>query len=453
MFGASSPLALHPDNPHYFLYHGKPTVLVTSAEHYGAVLNLDFDYEKYLDTLSRDRLNLTRTFVGSYVEPVGAFNIASNTLAPLPGRFICPWARSITPGYANGGNKFDLEKWDDAYFKRLRDFVAYAEKRGVIVEVNLFCPFYEEDQWKISPQNPANNVNGIARVARTNVYTLDKHGGLLAYHEAMTRKIVTELRNFDNVYYEICNEPYFGGVTTQWQHRIADVITETQRSFRFRHLISQNIANKKALIQRPHPQISIFNFHYASPPDPVGMNYDLKKVIGDNETGFVGTNNFPYRREGWEFILAGGALYNNLDYSFTVGHEDGTFTYPAKQPGGGNPGFRREMGILKDFIHAFDFVRMRPETNLVTDLSAGLSARSLVEAGKAYAIYISQDPKQIEQVSTPVQLDLPSGRYRLGWLDTRSGKIDAAQRLQHPGGTLRLTSPQFSEDIALKIVR
>jgi len=453
MFGASSPLALHPDNPHYFLYHGKPTVLVTSAEHYGAVLNQDFDYEKYLDTLSRDRLNLTRTFVGSYVEPVGAFNIASNTLAPLPGRFICPWARSITPGYANGGNKFDLEKWDDAYFKRLRDFVAYAEKRGVIVEVNLFCPFYEEDQWKISPQNPANNVNGIARVARTNVYTLDKHGGLLAYHEAMTRKIVTELRNFDNVYYEICNEPYFGGVTTQWQHRIADVITETQRSFRFRHLISQNIANKKALIQRPHPQISIFNFHYASPPDPVGMNYDLKKVIGDNETGFVGTNNFPYRREGWEFILAGGALYNNLDYSFTVGHEDGTFTYPAKQPGGGNPGFRREMGILKDFIHAFDFVRMRPETNLVTDLSAGLSARSLVEAGKAYAIYISQDPKQIEQVSTPVQLDLPSGRYRLGWLDTRSGKIDAAQRLQHPGGTLRLTSPQFSEDIALKIVR
>ena len=46
-----APLALHPDNPHYFLFRGKPTVLITSGEHYGAVLNLDFDYLRYLDAL------------------------------------------------------------------------------------------------------------------------------------------------------------------------------------------------------------------------------------------------------------------------------------------------------------------------------------------------------------------------------------------------------------------
>ena len=40
---SAEPLALHPDNPHYFLYRGKPAVLVTSGEHYGAVLNRDFD--------------------------------------------------------------------------------------------------------------------------------------------------------------------------------------------------------------------------------------------------------------------------------------------------------------------------------------------------------------------------------------------------------------------------
>jgi hypothetical protein len=114
------------------------------AKHYGAVLNLDFDYAKYLDTLSADGLNLTRTFSGSYAEPQGAFNIADNTLAPKAGRFICPWARSGEPGYANGGNKFDLTKWDDAYFKRLKDFGSLADKRGVVVELNLFCPMYED---------------------------------------------------------------------------------------------------------------------------------------------------------------------------------------------------------------------------------------------------------------------------------------------------------------------
>src|SRR5438128_8160761 len=151
--GPIQPLALHPQNPHYFLFRGKPTVLITSGEHYGAVLNLDFDYAKYLDTLAEDGLNLTRTFSGAYVEPAGAFNIASNTLAPSPGRFLCPWARSGTPGYANGGNKFDLAKWDNAYFERLKDFVARAGERGIVVELNLFCPMYDESQGLLTPEN------------------------------------------------------------------------------------------------------------------------------------------------------------------------------------------------------------------------------------------------------------------------------------------------------------
>ena len=97
------PLALHPENPRYFLFRGKPAVLLTSGEHYGAVLNLDFDYRKYLAALERDGMNLTRAFSGAYVEPHGAFNIARNTLAPAAGRFICPWARSGEPGYPNDG--------------------------------------------------------------------------------------------------------------------------------------------------------------------------------------------------------------------------------------------------------------------------------------------------------------------------------------------------------------
>src|SRR5438034_3220155 len=226
---AQAPLAFHPDNLHYFLFRGKPAILITSGEHYGAVLNLDFDYRKYLDTLAKGKLNSTRTFTGgAYVEPQGAFRIACNTLAPAPGRFIAPWARSDIPGYPNGGNKFDLTKWNEGYFTRLKQFVSEASRRGIVVEFALFCPFYDESQWKLSPQNANNNVNGIGTVPRTNVYTLDKNGGLLKVHEAMVRKIVSELQTFDNVIYEVCNEAYFGGVTLEWQHRIADVMFDTE---------------------------------------------------------------------------------------------------------------------------------------------------------------------------------------------------------------------------------
>ena len=195
----AEPLALLPENPHYFLFRGKPAVLITSGEHYGAVLNADFDYVKYLDTLAADGLNLTRTFTGAYVEPQGAFKIAENTLAPKPGRLLCPWARSGEPGYKNGGNKFDLTKWNDAFFARLRDFVAQADKRGVVVEMNLFTPMYEQMQWDYSPMSAANNVNGIGKVGKHEVFTLDKEAALLDVQLAMTRKFVTELNAFDNV--------------------------------------------------------------------------------------------------------------------------------------------------------------------------------------------------------------------------------------------------------------
>ena len=45
---SAAPIKLHPANPHYYLFNGKPTVLITSAEHYGAVINKDFDYVAYL---------------------------------------------------------------------------------------------------------------------------------------------------------------------------------------------------------------------------------------------------------------------------------------------------------------------------------------------------------------------------------------------------------------------
>lgn len=84
-------LRLYSSNPHYFEYLGKPTLLITSGEHYGAVLNRDFDYRKYLDTIARDGLNLTRVFAGTYREQAGAsFGIARNTLAPGPDAYLAP---------------------------------------------------------------------------------------------------------------------------------------------------------------------------------------------------------------------------------------------------------------------------------------------------------------------------------------------------------------------------
>ena len=56
----AEPIKVHPANPHYYLFNGQPTVLITSAEHYGEVVNLDFDYVTYLDALKAYGMNYTR---------------------------------------------------------------------------------------------------------------------------------------------------------------------------------------------------------------------------------------------------------------------------------------------------------------------------------------------------------------------------------------------------------
>ena len=445
---AAGPIRLHPDNPRYFLFEGKPAFLMTSGEHYGAVLNLDFDYVPYLDELRARGFNLTRLFSGTYREVPGSFQIAANTLAPAPGRYLAPWRRSGAEGAADGGTRFDLNAWDEAYFRRLKDFCAEAARRGIVVEFVLFCPFYEDNLWDVNPMNARNNVNAVGAVPRTEVYTL-KHPALVALHEAFTRKAVHELKDFDNLYFEICNEPYFGGVTLDWQARIAEAIVaaEAERPLRARHMIAQNIANGRAKVERPNPAVSLFNFHYATPPDVIARNAGLDRAIGDDETGFRGTGDRPYRVEGWAFLLAGGSVYSNLDYSFTATREDGSAPVTAPTPGGGGPALRKQLAILKAFLAGFDFLMMAPDhRTIVGGVPEGGSAHVLSRSGSAYAIYLNGGTR------ANLVLELPAGRYRAEWLNPRTGAIDKSEDRNHEGGRATLASPAYEEDIALRLV-
>jgi hypothetical protein len=442
-------LRLDPTNHRYFDFQGKTTPLITSGEHYGAVLNQDYDYDTYLKALQHDGLNLTRLFSGSYIERDSSIPSLGyrNTLAPRPGRYLAPWARSSTPGYANGGNRFDLERWDPAYFARLKDFVAEADRRGIAVELVLFCTFYSDNQWSVSPMNAANNVNGVGAVPANRAYDLT-NSGLTGVQDALTRKLATELNGFDNVYYEVVNEPYFG-VPDDFQRHVAQTLADTEAALPNRHLIARGIANGSARVDNPDPNVSIFNFHYAKPPTAVDLNADLGRAVTDDETGFAGTGDDAYRREGWEFLLAGGSAYNNLDWSFTPGHEDGSdVPLDPATPGGGTPELRRQIGALAGFMRGLPVRDMHPDDSVVAGgVPAGTRVQALVDDGRAYGLYVNGDG-----VSS-LQLRLPAGRYRARWVDTRSGDTVARADVRTTGAPTTLAAPGYSQDIALSVMR
>jgi hypothetical protein len=456
---SAQPLQLHPANPHYFEYHGKPILLVTSGEHYGAVLNRDFDYRRYLDTLAKDGLNLTRLFIGTYHEVPGtSFGIPRNTLAPRPEAFLAPWARAA-------GGKFDLDQWDPAYFDRLGAFVSEARNRGIIVEVTLFSAHYQEQHWKLSPLNPANNVNATDSIDWHNLHTLN-NGNILGRQEAVVRQIVGKLSDFDNIYFEIQNEPWADRTLTvdvinrylpvpqrdrfpnsidfadvdslAWQSRVSEWIHNTERFTRpsstrlgpSSHLIAQNYANFRASLPAVDPNVSILNFHYAY-PDAALWNRGWNRPVSYDESGFIGRSDDTYRREAWRFLMAGGAAFDGLDYSFSIGHEDGT-DLDNNGPGGGSPTLRRQLGILRSFLESFDFVNMRPDPDFVRG-APGAICESLSNPGRQYVVYCETGAE------TEIQLALPEGHWRIELLDPRSGQRNEVKRVSIPRGDMAIS--------------
>jgi hypothetical protein len=122
----SSPIRIHPQNSELFEFRGRPLVLLTATEHYGAVINRNFDYLTYLDDMASKRQTLSRCFL--LFHELSTFNSSSGNdnplfgapeavrpvnphshCKPLAGEYVSPFART-GPGFATDGySKFDLE--------------------------------------------------------------------------------------------------------------------------------------------------------------------------------------------------------------------------------------------------------------------------------------------------------------------------------------------------------
>ena len=460
---AAEPIRLLPQNPHYFEFRGKAVALVTSGEHYGSVINQAFDYHRYLAALAADGLNYTRLFGGSYIEiPARSFGIRRNNLAPETGRFVAPWQKT--------GEKFDLEQWNPAYFERYRDFLTEAATLGVVVEVTLFSSYYQEAHWNISPFNPANNVNETEAIDWRKLHTLE-NGNILKWQERYARKLVSEAREFDNVIFEIQNEPWSDrgrlisvinpylqppardrypnsidvadALSAAWQARVVEWISSEEAGLPHKHLIAQNYSNFGFPVAELSPGVSVVNFHYAYPA-AVEANYGLGKAIGCDETGFRGQDDAFYVREAWGFLLSGGGLFNHLDYSFTVGHEDGADTAP-NGPGGGSPTLRHQLGALSKLLNSLPLADLAPDSRIVKH-AAGVSAKALSGPGH-YAIYFDGDGP------STATLELPAAEYAGEWIDIETGKTTPLTRFRHAGGEKLVTTPEFKGGIALRLSR
>jgi hypothetical protein len=482
----TSPISIHPDNPHYFLYDGQPRILNAATEHYGAVLNRNFNYVSYLEEAADKQATLSRCFL-LFRELEGLPWNPHSPCKPIPGEYLAPFART-GPGYATDGFlKFNLDVWDEEYFGRLHGFLAEAAKRGVVVELTLFSNAYGDPVWDLNPFNVKNNVNGVGDVAWQD-YNSMSNAALFEHQLAYTRKVVREVNAHDNFYFEVCNEPFgdhMGHVNATdveaWQAAIRATIREEEAQLPKRHLIFQVPTERPRAEGKldplfAEPSIDAINIHdyqkltfrgIALQPLNQFMQRDLhleriaymwsichaggKPMVFDEDNASTNTLDVEgwttHRKRAWVTVVSGGH-YDMIDFSIqSGGQERGT---PASRAH-----IRTWMEHLSAFMRNVDFIHAAPVRDFCAEVPAHTLAVTLANPGQEYVIYVADCRERDERgrgepCEGTLAFTLPPGSYQLREYSPATGEYrDVEQPLD--GGVVRMELRAFVEDVVLHI--
>jgi len=484
---AQDAVRIDPENSKYLLFRGKPLALISASEHYGSVINRPFDYARYLDDAAAHKMTVTRTFL-LYRELQSVRN-PSSPCKPESPDFISPFVRT-GPGKALDGEPvYDLDKWNPEYFDRLHRFLDAASKRGIVVELTVFSNTYVGDIWALNPLRAKNNLQHVGAVEWEDFLSL-KNSDLVRWQSKYARKIIEETSGYDNVYYEICNEPGGGiaGHATSadvdtWQNEMARVMRDEMKRLNRPHLLSgqqaftyaaknsfpmdATFASSNFDIVNDHPLpntqlngkvfemgdfmskelklegVRDFCRESYSQPRPVALDEDNAASIYRDLTGWT-----IHRKRAWTALMS-GCHYDYIDFSITVGNENGTVA--------SREAIRTWMQHLSEFMDSFDYVHSKLASEWIVEQPAHLIVSGLSASGKDFVAYLADD-REVgdatagEPIAGRVAVMLPQGTYDFSLYSPVTGEYSPAVEV-HGGEKTVITLRPFKQDTVLRATR
>lgn len=424
---ATGPLRVHPTNPRYFTdgttnANGSlNAVYLTGSHTWGNLCDYRtnwpaFDFPAYLDFLERHHHNFIRLWTGDGLGHQPVFHARTG------------------PGTAlDGGLQVDLDRFDPAFFDRLRSRAVAARDHGVYVGIMLFSPDSgaKREDWKELLFNPANNTQGINADTNGDASGAEAYDlsipRITAYQEAFVRKVVDTVNDLDNVLYEIGNEGDFTSVP--WQHHFIRFIREHEAGKPKQHPVGMtavfNILNgswatdNRVLFDSPADWISPGLDPYKDNPPAT----DGKKVILADVDHIWPTP--PHRGWIWQCFLRGMQPMLMDWYSYG----DPKWTSPEEQEA-----LRKQMGYTLDFARRVNLAAMTPRSELAS------TTYCLANPGVEYLVY---QPKAGEVVS----VILNAGKYRFEWFDPANGATAGSGRIEVVAGRQEFKAPMDGDAV------
>lgn len=417
-------------NPFYWQYDGKPILLLGGSDDDNLFQWPAKDLQLQLDSI--------RAAGGNYVR---------NTMSDrhTEGFEVYPY-QQLESG------EFDLEQWNEEYWKRFESFLRWTGERDIIVQIEVWDRFdYSREHWLAHPYNPQNNVN----------YTAEESGLAAEYpsHPAKNQQpfFFTTPQQRDNAVVYRFQERFVDRLLSYslpYEHVLYCIDNETSGESAWSTYWAEYIRRKA---RKSGHEVSITEMwdawnlkaeeHRRTFDHP--ERYDFVDVSQNNhQSGQTHWDNFQWLRT----YLAGHP--RPINTVKTYGADGNKFGHSSQQGverfwrhligGAASARFHRPpagLGLSTLAVASLDAARklesrirmweIEPANELLTDRGeneAYLAARP----GMAYALYLTD--------AGEVGLKLDKGRYRLLWISVDSGNLGGATTLTG-GGIVTIRAP------------
>lgn len=426
---ATGPLRVCEANPRYFADASGGAVLLVGSHTWDNLQDAGstdppapFDWDAYLDFLGRYGHNFVRgwrweqtDFPGDVVDDRGREYVSPH-----------PWART-GPGLAlDGKPRFDLSRFDESYFDRLRERVMSAGERGIYVSLMLFEGWglqFHDQAWQRHPFHPDNNVNGVDGDKDGDGRGLEIHElvdpEVLAIQEAYVRKVIDTVNDLDNVLYEISNENH--PASTEWQYHMIRFVHSYEDTLGRRHPVGMTFqfegGSNATLFASPAEWIS---------PNPEGGYTDdpppatgEKVILNDTDHlwGIGGNEQWVWK----SFLRGMNPLFMD---PYRLKKVPGAPLDPRWE------GIRVALGLARAVAERCDLTHLAPSTTVAS------TGYCLANPGLEYVVYVPG--------GGDVNIDLsaaPEGaEFMVEWMNAATGERVPAQAIPG-GGAITLTAP------------
>jgi len=437
---ATGPLKVMAVNPRYFTDGSGRAILLTGSHTWDNFQDLwardvspqIMDYSRYLRFLVANNHDFFRLWTWEQ-DGWATWHHGPYRLQPAP------YLRTGPDTALDGGPRYDLTKFNGAYFARLRDRVQAAARQGIYVSVMLFNGFSIEDKnaggdnpWRGHPFNAANNVNGVdgdphhhREGKETQALQLPV---ITRLQEAYIRRVVDAVNDLDNVLYEICNESH--AYSGAWQEYMAAYVKRYEATKPKQHPVGIT-----AFYGGRNADLFASDADWVSPNEEGGYLTDPPPADGrkvvltdtDHECGTCVPVEWV-----WKSFLRG------LNPIFMDPYDRRDAGINPRDPRWGQE--RRDMGYALTYANRMPLASMTPQGALA---SSGYCLAHTGPHDPAYLVYLP--------AGGTVSLDLSgtAGGLAVEWFSPTRNRVVAGDSIMG-GGPLALRSP-FAGEVLLYV--